>query len=120
MLDPISKDALIPVFGFSDSYYLHESFYGSNDVYTNPAYVALTPLDDDWTRVTLDLTSLGGTATNASVVFDLVSMDSSYDSQILIDNVSVAVVPAFSSVTLGVLGLGTLGVLRRRRRAGHE
>lgn len=120
-LIPTDADPADP---FETYYFMHNwsSSLGVDEVITDPAYVTLTDLGSGWTEVTLDLRSLDGVATEAFIAFDFTPgfYDSGVENKIEIDNVRVAVVPAFSSVTLGVLGFGTVGVLRRRRRARHE
>ncbi len=126
LLDPITGLPLVPTDadttlpGPEAYYFMHDwDFYmGVDEVVTDPAYVTVTDLGTGWFDVTLDLTTLGGTATGAQIAFDLVSgfYDYGLNSQVEIDNVSVAIVPAFSSVTLGLLGFGAIGALRRRRR----
>jgi hypothetical protein len=123
LLDPVTFDPLIPTdadpFDSSATYYfMHywDGFYSDNEVLTDPAYVTQTDLGGEWTRVTLDLAWLGGVGTNALLEFDFIPgfFDISYEGEIRIDNVSVAVVPAFSSLLLGVIGLGTVTALRRK------
>ena len=103
---------------FSDVYFAHD-WYGTYGIVTSePDYVELTPLGDEWTRVTLDLpTSLWGSTTEGLLAFDFLSLDNTYESQILVDNVSVAVVPVFSSVLLGAMGLGTAATILRRKNS---
>jgi len=126
LLDPSSYDPLVPTdadpFDSSETFYfMHDwdEYWGVDDVLTDPAYVTLTDLGDGWTRVTLDLASLGGTATDALLGFDFIPgfYDSSLDGEIRIDNVSVAVVPTPTAVVMGLLGLGSsFGLIRRKRK----
>ena len=120
----IQTDADSTILGEETYYFMHDwdYFMGDNKVVTDPTYVTLKDLGGGWTNVTLGLGDLLGVPTGAFLAFDLVPGWDDYglNSQVEVDNVSVAVVPAFSSVTLGLLGLGTLGALRRRRRAGGK
>jgi hypothetical protein len=126
LLDPITRDPLLPYDADlgdpSETYYfMHDwDFYmGDDEIVTDTKYVTMTDLGGGWTDVTLDLTSLP-TGTSALLTFDLLPgwYDYGLNSQIEIDNVTY--IPAFSSVTLGLLGFGTLGVLRRRWGAGGK
>lgn len=124
LLDPVTFNPLIPtdadplIPGNETYYFMHDwdHFWGVDDVLTDPAYVAVTDLGAGWTSVTLDLTSLGLIETDALLAFEFIPGfgDFSLDGQIMIDNVSIAVVPAFPAVLLGVIGLGTVAALRRK------
>jgi len=123
LLDPISYAPLIPTdadpLDSSETYYfMHDwdDFGGINEILTDPLYVTMTDLGAGWTRVTLDLTSLGGVETNALLAFDFVPGfgDSSLDGQIWIDNATVAVIPAPPAVVLGLMGLGSLTLICHR------
>ena len=76
-------------------------------------YVTVKDLGDGWSNVSLDLSPIRGSTTNAYIVFDF--FNSFETEQILIDNVRV--VPVFSSVLLGVMGLGTAATVLRRKNS---
>jgi hypothetical protein len=123
LLDPISFDPLIPTDADTldpseTFYFMHDwnYFHGIDDVLTDPMYVTQTDLGTGWTSVTLNLTSLGGTETDALLAFDFIPGfdDASFDGQIRVDKVSIAVIPAPSALLLGLVGLGSLRFLRGR------
>lgn len=124
LLDPVSYAPLIPTdadpFDPSETYYfMHDWDDGFVDeVLTDPLYVTQTDLGGDWTRVTLDLTSLGGLETEALLAFDFVPgfFDFSLDGEIDIAMVDLDVVPVPPAVVLGLLGLGVAGVKIARKR----
>jgi len=116
LLDPGSSSPLVPT---ANTYFLMHDWddvSGVDDVLWDPLYTSLTDVGDGWTRVRLDLTSLGGVATNSLLAFDFIPGfdDGSLAGQIRLDNVSVQVIPAPSAVILGLIGLGSLRALRRR------
>lgn len=123
LFDPISYAPLIPTdadpLDPSETYYfMHDwdDLGGIDEILTDPLYVTMTDLGAGWTQVTLDLTSLGWVETNALLAFDFVPGfgDLSLDGEIRLDNVSVQVIPAPSAIILGLIGLSSLGALRRR------
>jgi hypothetical protein len=126
LLDPVTFNPLIPTDAdpldpFETYYFMHDwdDVGGVDDILTDPAYVTQTAIGGGWTRVALDLTSLGGVATDALLAFDFIPgfFDNSLDGEIRLDNVGVAVIPAPPAVVLGLIGLGSWRAMRRRQRA---
>jgi len=115
LLDPTTYNPIIPSAAYPAGEYFAHDWYidGSETIWQD--YVTVTDLGGGWNNIRLDLfPTLGGAATDAYIFFDFFSFDSS-NSEILIDNVNVTVVPVFSSVLLGVMGLGTSAAFLRRR-----
>jgi len=116
--DPLIPTDADPSWPSAPYYFMHDwnYFLGIDEVLTDPAYVTVTPLGQGWSRVSLDLTGLGGAETDALLAFELNPNfydDASYDGQIRLDNVNIAVIPAPGALLLGLIGFGTAGLWRR-------
>lgn len=126
LLDPLSGDPLIPTDADpswpSAPYYFMHGWDSLSDpivdeLLKDVAYMTVTPIGEGWSRVSLDLTSLGGLETDALLAFDFIAgfNDGSIDGEIRIDNVSVSVIPAPGALLLGLIGTGAVGLWRRLR-----
>ena len=115
LLDPFSYDPLVAndadPWDPSESYFFLADSFGTT--LTDSSFVTLTDLGGGWTNVFLDLTSLGGFATDALLAFDFIGFDSSFGSEVFLDDVSVSVVPVPGAALLGLVGFGVLGLTRR-------
>ena len=115
LLDPFSYDPLVATdadpWDPSESYFFLTDSFGTT--LTDSSFVTLTDLGGGWTNVFLDLTSLGGFATDALLAFDFIGFDSSFGSEVFLDNASVSVVPVPGAALLGLVGFGVLGLTRR-------
>lgn len=115
LLDPLAYDPLVATdadpWDPSESYFFLADSFGTT--LTDSSFVTLTDLGGRWTNVFLDLTSLGGFATDALLAFDFIGFDDSFGSEISLDNASVSVVPVPGAVLLGLVGFGVLGLSRR-------
>jgi hypothetical protein len=95
--------------GLGDWFFAHDSNAG---IFLNSPYVTAVDIGGGWSRVALDLSSLG--ATNALLAFDFPGLAAGGTGEIRVDNVSL-VVPVPPAVVLFALGMGTAGTMLRRR-----
>ena len=130
LLDPSTFNPLIPTDADptdpSETYFfLHDwdPFSGIDDKLYDPSYSTVTDIGSGWNRVTLDLMSLGGTATPAFLAFDLLAgpFDLDLSSVINVDNVAIATgitpIPTPSAVLLAFLGLGVAAQRLRKTKS---
>jgi len=127
LLNPVSSSPLVPTnadpLDSAETYYfMHDWDYNASvdNRLWDPLYTSLTDVGGGWTKVTLDLASLGGVATNSLLAFDFTPGfdDGSLAGQIKLDNVLLqtggVVVPVPSALVLAWIGLGCLRAVRRR------
>ncbi len=101
LLDPLTFGPLISNPGYTEFYYLD-----------NTGYLE-TVATVSGNNVSLDVSSLAGL--DVFLAFDLLGGDDGMLTSVELDNVNVSVVPAPGALLLGLIGIGTVGTLRRSR-----
>ncbi len=101
LLDPVTFDPLVSNPGFTEFYYLDNTGYEE----TVGSVSGIT--------VTLDISGLRGL--DALLSFDLWGGDDGMITTASLDNVSVLVIPAPGALLLGLIGTGTIGLIRKSR-----
>ena len=100
--NPLDLNPLVQTTAFSDDF-----FYMDHTGFVD------TVADFDGLTVRLDVSGFRGMG--AYLVFDLWGYDDGVSTTVDLDNVEVSVVPAPGALLLGVIGIGTVGTLRRSR-----
>lgn len=74
----------------------------------------LTPVDYEWTSYSFDVSGLTGNSHTLS--FNAVNLSSAWDSTLFVDNISVTAnaVPEPFSIAPMLVGIGVMGLVRRR------
>ncbi len=98
----------------SESYFfMHDSV---NGLYLDTRYVSTRDIGSGWSQIDFDVSSLAGTSSDAILSFDLVgNFMGPFNSQILLDNIEVHVIPEPSTI-FNFIGLLSAGILGKRFR----